>query len=64
MNIYIDQIYNEGLGKTVYTPIKKFIDNKIKKVKTNQILTLSLKIIYALLVISIGILYVYISWPI
>lgn len=63
MSVYIDQIFNEGLGKTIYLPIKKLIDRKIKKAKTNIVLTFIAKFIYLIFTLSIISVYIYSSWP-
>lgn len=63
MNVYIDQIFNEGLSKTIYLPIKKLIDRKIKKAKTNIVLTFIAKFIYLIFTLSITSVYIYSSWP-
>ncbi len=63
MNTYINQIFNEGLGLIVYTPIKKFIDKKIKKTKTNRLITYIIKIIYIILILVLGLIYIVSNSP-
>lgn len=55
MKEYIDQIFYEGLGKTLYYPIEKVIKKtKNKKLEKNLILTW--KILYFLFSIVVAIL--------
>lgn len=63
MKPYIDQIYNEGLGQSVYLPLKKLIDEKIKKKKANILITKSIKIIYLIFVLIVCIAFIYFNIP-
>lgn len=58
MKKYIDQIFYEGLGKTVYYPTEKKI-NKIKNKKTKKIFTLIVKSLYFILAILIAVVLFY-----
>ena len=62
MKEYIDQIFYEGLGYSLYVPI----ENKIKKInnkKLNKIIINTYKVVYIVfsLIIALFILYVKIS---
>ena len=58
MKKYIDQIFYEGLGKSVYLPIESEI-NKINNVKLRKIVTIIVKSLYFLVAISIAIMLFY-----
>lgn len=60
--MYLKQIFYEGLGKTVYMPLKKIIDKKIKKERLNSIITIILKVLYLIISIFLGLLYLYYNW--
>jgi hypothetical protein len=58
MKKYLDQIFYEGLGKTIYYPIEKLI-KKINKEKLKNSLILLAKIIYLIIAIVIAIFLFY-----
>lgn len=62
MKEYIKQIYEEGLGRSVYVPLKKKIDKKTKG-NTNKFLTKSIKVIYGILALIIAFLLFYVAYP-
>lgn len=62
MKNYWKQIYEEGLGKTIYVPLKKSIDNSIKG-KMNKILTIFTKLFYAIIAFAIAFLLFYVAYP-
>lgn len=62
MKEYIRQIYEEGLGRSVYIPIKKNIDKKTKGDK-NKFLTKLIKIIYGIIAFIIAFLLFYVAYP-
>lgn len=58
MKEYIDQIFYEGLGKSIYYPV----ENKVKKLKNKNLikyLTLFCKVIYFIISIIIAIVLLY-----
>ncbi len=62
MKSYIKQIYEEGLGKSIYIPLKKKIDKKTKG-KTKKVLSKLLKIVYMGVALIIAFLLFYIAYP-
>ena len=62
MKSYIKQIYEEGLGKSIYVPLKKKIDRKTTG-KTKEILLKLLKVIYMVIALFIAFLLFYIAYP-
>lgn len=62
MKEYIDQIFYEGLGYSLYVPVEKLI-NKINNKKLSKILINTYKFLYFVfsLIIALIILYVKIS---
>ena len=62
MKAYIDQIFYEGLGYTLYVPVEKII-NKINNKKLSKILINTYKFLYFVfsLIIALIILYVKLS---
>jgi len=63
MNEYVRQFYYEGIGDIFFAKPKKLIDKKIKNKVLNKIVTIFLKIIYALFAISCGMALFYIAYP-
>jgi len=51
MKDYIDQFYNEGLATTFYLKPIKLISKKIRNKKILKVLTISIKILYTVLVL-------------
>lgn len=62
MKEYIKQIYEEGLGLSVYKPIEKKI-KKIKNIDLRKYLSNVYKVIYMLLAITISILLFIATYP-
>lgn len=60
MREYIDQIFYEGLGKSIYYPIEKSI-KKIKNKSIEKYLTLLCKVIYFILSIVLAIVLLYVK---
>lgn len=58
MKAYIDQIFYEGLGKSVYCPIENKI-NKIKNDNTKKVLIGIVKVLYFIIAISIAFMLCY-----
>lgn len=58
MKKYIDQIFYEGLGKSIYCPIEKVI-NKINNLKVRNMLTIIVKCLYFVIAISIAVMLFY-----
>lgn len=58
MKTYIDQIFYEGLGKSVYCPIENKI-NKIKNESVKKTLITIVKTIYFIIAIAIACMIVY-----
>lgn len=54
MKEYIDQIFYEGLGYSLYVPVEKLI-NKINNKKINKILINTYKFLYFVFSIAIAI---------
>lgn len=63
MKTYIDQIFNEGFGATIYSPVKKYIDKKIKKGFVNKTLTIVFTILYLLVILIISSIRIINAWP-
>lgn len=62
MKDYIRQIYEEGLGYTIYKPIENIIKKNFKGKMQNNIIIL-IKILYGLLVLGIFICLIYYKFP-
>lgn len=60
MKEYIDQIFNEGLGYSLYVPVEKLI-NKINNKKLSKILISTYKILYFVFSIAIAIFILYVK---
>lgn len=58
MKKYIDQIFYEGLGKSLYYPVEKII-NKINNIKVKNIFTFIVKCLYFIIAMSISIMLFY-----
>ena len=58
MKEYIDQIFYEGLGYSLYVPVEKLI-NKINNKKLSKILINTYKILYFVFSIAIAIFILY-----
>ena len=55
MKKYLDQIFYEGLGKTIYLPIEKLI-NKLAKKELKKKLILCTKFLYLIIALFIAIM--------
>ena len=53
MKAYIDQIFYEGLGKSIYCPIENLI-NKSKSEKLKKVLTGIVKVLYFIIAMIIA----------
>ena len=62
MKDYVRQVYEEGLRRSVYVPLKKKIDKKTKG-STNKFLTNLVKIIYGIIALVIAFLLFYVAYP-
>lgn len=60
MKEYIDQIFYEGLGYSLYVPVEKLI-NKINNKKLRKILINTYKILYFVFSIAIAIFILYVK---
>lgn len=58
MKEYIDQIFYEGLGRTLYYPIEIRI-NKLKNQKVKKLFTIIVKSIYLVIAILIALMLFY-----
>ena len=58
MKKYIDQIFYEGLGRSIYYPIEKLID-KINNKSVKNIFTIIVKCIYFIVAITIAFMLFY-----
>lgn len=58
MKKYIEQIFYEGLGRSIYLPIEKRI-NKINDVRLRNIFTIIVKCLYFIIALSIAIMLFY-----
>lgn len=58
MKKYIDQIFYEGLGRSVYYPIEKLID-KINNKSLKNVFTIIVKCIYFIVAITIAFMLFY-----
>lgn len=58
MKAYIDQIFYEGLGKSIYCPIENIINN-IKNENTKKVLIGIVKVLYFIVAISIAFMLFY-----
>ena len=54
MKKFLDQIFYEGLGKTIYLPIERLINKINKESLKNRLITFT-KIIYFLIALAIAI---------
>ena len=59
MKKYIDQIFYEGLGKTIYYPIEEKIIKKINNKKKQRVFTIFVKSIYFIIALLIAIMLFY-----
>lgn len=62
MKAYIKQIYDEGLGLTLYKPVENKI-KKINSIKMKHILIKVYKVLYLLFAFSIAIVLYIITYP-
>lgn len=62
-NVYIKQIYEEGLGTTLYQKPKKFINEKMKNYLLQKIFLFLLELIYPILIILIAIGFFILDFP-
>lgn len=53
MKTYIDQIFYEGLGKTIYCPVENLI-NKLKSDGLKRVLTGIVKVLYFIIAMIIA----------
>ena len=53
MKKYIDQIFYEGLGKSIYCPVEKFINKSENKI-IKKVFTIIVKCLYFIVAISIA----------
>ena len=60
MKEYIDQIFYEGLGYSLYVPVEKLI-NKINNKKLRKILINTYKILYFVFSIAIALIILYVK---
>ncbi len=60
---YKDQFYNEGFGTTFYLKPLKYIKKTIKNVKFRKFLMITLKVLYTIIFIVIGIIMFIINFP-
>lgn len=60
MKEYINQVFYEGLGYSLYVPVEKLI-NKIDNKKLSKILISTYKILYFVFSIAIAILILYVK---
>lgn len=60
MKEYIDQIFYEGLGYSLYVPVEKLI-NKINNKKLSKILINTYKILYLVFSIAIVLIILYVK---
>ena len=58
MKEYIDQIFYEGLGKTIYYPVEKLI-NKINNKNVKSVFTIIVKCLYFIVAITIAFMLFY-----
>ena len=58
MKKYIDQIFYEGLGKSIYYPVEKLI-NKINNKKLRNMFTIIVKCLYFIVAIFIAVMLFY-----
>ncbi|MBE6156428.1 MAG: hypothetical protein E7161_01645 [Firmicutes bacterium] len=62
MKEYVEQIYNEGLGLTIYKPIEHKIE-KIKNSGIKKVLICLCKIFYLIFAIAISIILFLATYP-
>lgn len=60
MKEYMDQIFYEGLGYSLYVPVEKLI-NKINNKKLSKILINTYKILYFVFSIAIALIILYVK---
>ncbi len=60
MKEYMDQIFYEGLGYSLYVPVEKLI-NKINNKKLSKILISTYKILYFVFSIAIALIILYVK---
>lgn len=60
MKEYINQIFYEGLGYSLYVPVEKLI-NKINNKKLSKILISTYKILYFVFSIAIALIILYVK---
>ena len=60
MKEYIDQIFYEGLGYSLYVPVEKLI-NKINNKKLSKIIVNMYKILYFVFSIAIALIVLYVK---
>lgn len=60
MKEYIDQIFYEGLGYSLYVPVEKLI-NKINNKKLSKILISIYKILYFVFSIAVALIILYVK---
>lgn len=60
MKEYIDQIFYEGLGYSLYVPVEKLI-NKINNKKLSKIIVNMYKILYFVFSIAIALIILYVK---
>lgn len=60
MKEYIDQIFYEGLGYSLYVPVEKLI-NKIDNKKLSKIIVNMYKILYFVFSIAIALIILYVK---
>ena len=58
---YTNQIYEEGLGASVFVPVDNAIKNNTKK--TRKVLSIGWKIIYTLLAVLVAALLFWLTFP-
>ena len=60
MKEYIDQIFYEGLGYSLYVPVEKLI-NKINNKKLSEILINTYKFLYFVFILIIALIILYVK---
>lgn len=58
MKAYIDQVFYEGLGKSIYCPIENKL-NKIKNEKIKRVLIGTVKVVYFIIAVSLAFMIFY-----
>ena len=59
---YLDQLYDEGLGASVYTPVNDIIKKKTKK-NTEKMLKIVWKIVYTIILLLAAALIFWLTFP-